>query len=170
MATALIIVDVQYDFLPGGALGVEGGDEVIQPIVDMAPQFDYVFATRDAHPAATSHFDHWPVHCVDGTHGAELSAAIANVASRVFDKGMLADDDGYSGFDNPGLRAMLSHMGVDTVVVVGLALDYCVKATALDAQRAGFSTTVPIDATRAVGGATGYDAITELRNAGVEVR
>lgn len=167
MATALIIVDVQRDFLPGGALGVDGGFDIIGPILQLTDRVDYVACTRDAHPQHTSHFDQWPVHCVDGTPGAELHPAIKGLNGPIFNKGTQPGEDAYSGFDGTDLREWLSDRGVDVVLVVGLALDYCVKATALDAKAAGFSTTVLLDATRAVG--DDIPAIGELLAAGVEV-
>lgn len=170
MTSALIIVDVQNDFaMRDGALSVPDGLAVILPILDMEHSFDHIVKTRDAHPAQTSHFDQWPVHCVEGTEGAELVAPIRRMPGPVFDKGTQPGEDAYSGFDGTDLNEWLSQRGVDVVVVVGLALDYCVRETALDAQRAGYSTTVLLDATRAVTPATGDQAITILREAGVEV-
>jgi nicotinamidase/pyrazinamidase len=173
---ALLIIDVQNDFCPGGALAVAGGDEIVPRINEMAREAPFVVATRDWHPAAHSSFEErggqWPVHCVQGTEGAELHPALDDRAiDLVVDKGQEVDEPGYSGFDGTDLRRHLTDQGVRHIDVVGLALDYCVKSTALDARRAGFDVTVHRDATRAVDvqPGDGDRAVEELRAAGVEV-
>src|SRR3954469_25693092 len=169
--TALIVVDVQNDFAdPAGGLSVARGDRII-PAIDREIQMAtaagaIVVATQDWHPASTPHFARdgglWPVHCVAGTWGAELhpgvDSAAAEAAPRVR-KGT-AGEDGYSGFTMRDpvsgetkpteLESLLRDAAIQRVVVCGLATDYCVKATALDAARLGFETAVLIDATRAV--------------------
>ena len=166
---ALIIVDVQHDFLPGGALAVADGDSIIPGIVALAERYDEVVLTQDWHPADTPHFEQWPVHCVAGTEGAALHPDIEaldgarHVGLRVR-KGT-GHDDGYSAFEG-GLADRLRERGVTSVDVVGLALDYCVKATAIDAADAGFDTTVLMEYTRAVDPTS--DTRAALADAGVK--
>ena len=173
---ALIVVDVQNDFCPGGALAVPDGDAVVAPINRLASEAPFVVATRDWHPADHGSFAEqggpWPVHCVAGTPGAELHAGIdRELVDVVVDKGQAHDREGYSGFEGTELERLLREHEVDAVEVVGLALDYCVKATALDARRAGLDVTVHRGATRAVEvePGDGERAVEELRAAGVEV-
>ena len=173
---ALIVVDVQNDFCPGGALAVPGGDAVVEPINAMAREAPFVVATRDWHPADHGSFAEqggvWPAHCVSDTPGAQLHPAIdLDAIDAVVDKGRAPDQEGYSGFEGTSLSQLLRDRGVDAVDVVGLALDYCVKATALDARRAGFDVTVHRGATRAVEVAPGDGerAVEELRAAGISV-
>jgi nicotinamidase/pyrazinamidase len=173
---ALIIVDVQNDFCPGGALAVAGGDEIVPVINELARETPFVVATRDWHPAAHSSFVErggvWPVHCVQGTEGAELHPKLdARAIDVVVDKGQEVDEPGYSGFEGTELKRQLDDQGVKAVDIVGLALDYCVKATALDAKKAGFDVTVHRAATRAINAEPGDDdrAVAELRDAGVTV-
>jgi nicotinamidase/pyrazinamidase len=148
---ALIVVDVQHDFLPGGALAVATGDRIFDPINALAPRFRRVYATRDWHPADHSSYAQaggpWPVHCVAGTHGAAFDPRLnmENV-DVVVDKGTERETDGYSGFAATNLADDLRANGVKRVFVCGLATDYCVKATALDANAAGFATVVIADA------------------------
>jgi len=152
---ALIIVDVQNDFCPGGALAVADGDAVVPIINALAPHFSTVVATQDWHPADHRSFaaqgGPWPVHCVAGTTGAafhpDLATAPIDLTIR---KAMLSQQEAYSGFDGTDLAEQLRQRGIRRVYVVGLALDYCVDATALDAHKAGFTTYVVADATRAV--------------------
>lgn len=157
MASALIVVDVQSDFTPGGALGVPGGDEVIPRLNELAGsgEFDLVVATRDWHPPDHGSFAEnggpWPVHCVAGTEGAELDPRIDRSSiDVVVDKGDDPVTEGYSGFEGTGLARLLRDRGVDSVTVAGLATDYCVKHTALDALREGFTVTVDASASRGV--------------------
>jgi nicotinamidase/pyrazinamidase len=173
---ALIVVDVQNDFCPGGALAVPDGDAVVAPVNRLASESSFVVATRDWHPADHGSFAEqggvWPVHCVAGTSGAELHPGIDRaLVDVVVDKGQARDREGYSGFEGTELERLLREHDVDTVDVAGLALDYCVKATALDARRAGFGVTVHRSATRAVEvqPGDGERAVEELRAAGVEV-
>jgi nicotinamidase/pyrazinamidase len=174
---ALIVVDVQNDFLPGGALAVPDGDAVVPVINELMPTFDLVVATQDWHPAehesfASRHVGHapgdvidlhgvqqilWPDHCIQHCPGASFAAGLdVHHFDFIVRKGTDAAIDSYSGFfDNDhrratGLAEFLSGRGVDEVVVCGLAADYCVKFTALDALRLGLATTVRRDATRAV--------------------
>lgn len=171
---ALIVVDLQNDFLPGGSLAVEDGARVIPPINALMPRFPAVYATRDWHPPNTKHFaaygGTWPVHCVQGTHGAELAEELdKGFIDVVVLTGSEVESDGYSGFDGTGLEDALRARGIDRVFVCGLATDYCVKETALDARRHGFETVVLTDAIAAVNvkPGDGERALEELRAAGV---
>jgi nicotinamidase/pyrazinamidase len=177
VSTALLIVDVQHDFLPGGALGVTDGDEVIPALVAAAEDADVVVVSRDAHPADHCSFADqggvWPVHCVEGTHGAELHPAIAELEPDVrIDKATTRDRDAYSAFDGTRLEEELRARGVDRIVIGGLATDYCVRASVLDALRAGFAVTVLEDAVRGVDVQPGDSerALEEMRAAGAAVR
>jgi nicotinamidase-related amidase len=173
---ALLIVDVQHDFLPGGALAVPDGDAVIPALVAAARTADLVVASRDAHPADHCSFATqggiWPPHCVEGTHGADLHPAIAALApALVIDKATASDRDAYSAFDGTGLADTLRARGVDRLVVGGLATDYCVRASVLDALREGFPVTVLAEGVRGVEVSPGdtQRALDEMREAGAVV-
>jgi nicotinamidase/pyrazinamidase len=175
---ALVIVDFQNDFCPGGALAVPDGDAIAPRINDLAGsgEFDFVVATRDWHPpdhgSFAEHGGPWPVHCVAGTAGAELHHALdPTPIDAVVDKGQDRDTEGYSGFEGTQLAQLLHDRGVDHVTVVGLATDYCVKNTALDALREGFAVTVDSTATRGVEVEEGDSerALGEVRTAGASV-
>ncbi|HEX3465087.1 MAG TPA: isochorismatase family protein [Candidatus Elarobacter sp.] len=173
---ALVIVDVQHDFLPGGALGVADGERIFEPIDELAPRFARVYATRDWHPADHSSYAEyggpWPVHCVAGTHGAAFDPRLnLDDVDVVVDKGTDRLTDGYSGFAATSLESDLREHGVRRVFVCGLATDYCVKATALDAKAAGFDAVVIEDAAAAVNVQPGDEerALQEVRDAGVTV-
>lgn len=173
---ALIVVDVQNDFCPGGALAVPEGDQIIDPVNQLASEAPLVIATRDWHPPDHGSFADqggaWPVHCVRDTPGAQLHPGLRARIDAIIDKGRARELEGYSGFEDTALERLLSERGVETVHVVGLALDYCVKATALDAREAGLNVVVHRAATRAVNvePGDGERAVEELRAAGVEVR
>jgi nicotinamidase-related amidase len=172
---ALVVVDYQNDFNPGGALAVAGGDEIAGRINALAAsdRFGLVVATRDWHPPDHSSFAEqggpWPAHCVAGSTGAELHPGLdtANV-DVVVDKGRDRGTEGYSGFQGTDLAELLRERGVDHVTVVGLATDYCVKNTALDALREGFRVTVDSTAARGVEVREGDSerALAEVRAAG----
>jgi nicotinamidase/pyrazinamidase len=152
---ALIIVDVQNDFCPGGALAVGAGDAVAPVLNRLAPHFGTVVATQDWHPANhrsfTAQGGEWPPHCIAGTPGADFHPALqTDQVDVTVHKATTPDQEAYSGFDGTDLAEQLRRRGVQRVYVGGLALDYCVDATALDAKRAGFDTYVIRDATRAV--------------------
>lgn len=195
---ALLLIDLQNDFVPGGALAVRNGDEVIAIANRLQEKFELVVATQDWHPRDHGSFaaNHpgkqvgdvielnglpqmlWPVHCVQGTRGAELvdplkRERIATVIQKGTDPGI----DSYSGFfDNghrkaTGLEQYLRSRGVDSVYIMGLATDYCVKFTALDARKLGFETVLMADGCRGVNVKRGDSerAIEEMRAAGVKV-
>jgi len=173
---ALIVVDVQHDFLPGGALAVAEGGRIFTPINALAPRFARVYATRDWHPADHSsyaqHGGPWPVHCVAETHGAAFDPRLQlEHVDVIVNKGTERETDGYSGFAATTLAGDLREHGVQRVFVCGLATDYCVRATALDANAAGFTTVVVADASAAVNIAPDDEqrALDELRANGVSV-
>ena len=194
----LILVDIQNDFLPGGALAVPRGDEVIPIANELQPRFDLVVATQDWHPAghgsfASSHPGRrpgdlaalgglpqvlWPDHCVQGSRGAEFAARLQmNRVEAIFRKGTDPAIDSYSAFfDNAhrkstGLGDYLKGRGATEVYVLGLAADYCVKFSALDGRRLGFRMFVVEDSTRGVELQPGdvARAIEQMRAAGVEM-
>lgn len=194
---ALILVDIQNDFLPGGALAVPDGDAVIEVANRLQPQFELVVATQDWHPANHGSFaaNHpgrsayelselnglpqvlWPVHCVQHSPGAEFSMALdIRWVDKVIYKGTDPEVDSYSGFfDNgrrksTGMEDYLRGRGVTEVFVMGLATDYCVKATAMDAISLGFETYLIVDGSRGVNLTPGDvdKAIAEMEEAGVK--
>jgi nicotinamidase/pyrazinamidase len=174
MSRALIIVDVQNDFCEGGSLAVTGGEQVARDVTAalVKGDWDHVVATKDYHVDPGVHFQEWPVHCVAGTFGAEFHPELETERiEAVFLKG--AQAAAYSGFEGVhssiGLAAWLRMHDVTEVDVVGIATDYCVRATALDAVREGFDTTVLAEMTAAVASDTGEAALAELREAGVHV-
>ncbi|MEU9078886.1 isochorismatase family protein [Kitasatospora sp. NPDC004745] len=188
MHRALIVVDVQNDFCEGGSLAVAGGAEVAAAITDLiaesAAGYQHILATRDHHIDPGPHFsaepdyvDSWPVHCVAGTEGVGFHpnfapAVISGAVEAVFDKGAYAA--AYSGFEgldenDRGPLEWLRERQVDEIDVVGIATDHCVRATALDAARAGFTTRVLLDLTAGVAPETTTAALAELRAAGVEL-
>lgn len=183
---ALIMVDVQNDFCPGGALAVAEGDQVVAVLNRMSAEFDRaglpVIATRDWHPERTTHFNThggaWPPHCIQGTAGAQFHPDLAlGQNAIVVSKGMEERADSYSGFDAidaRGLRLedLLRQRGVRRILIGGLATDYCVKQTALDGLRQGFEVVVLEDAVRGVNLKQGdaQQALEEIRRAGAQVR
>jgi nicotinamidase/pyrazinamidase len=175
VARALVIVDFQNDFTPGGALAVAEGDAIAERLNELAgsPDYDLVVATRDWHPpdhgSFTAQGGTWPEHCVQGTPGAELHPALDRaLVDVVVDKGQDPATEGYSGFEATNLAELLRERGVDHITVAGLATDYCVKNTALDALRGGFGVTVDSTAVRAVElePGDGQRALEEVRTAG----
>jgi nicotinamidase/pyrazinamidase len=199
MKKALIIVDVQNDFCPGGSLPVPEGDKVVPVINNLQDKFDCVVATQDWHPKKHGSFaaNHpgknigevielnglqqilWPVHCVQGEKGADLVKALSvRKINKIIRKGMDVEVDSYSGFfDNghkkaTGLNEYLKEQSITDVYITGLATDYCVKFTALDAAQLGYKTYLIIDACRGVNlKLDDVDkAIKEMRKAGVVIR
>lgn len=198
MKKALILVDIQNDFLPGGALAVPEGDMIVPLVNRIQEKFDLILATQDYHPANHASFaiNHenkkpgeiidlhglaqvlWPVHCVQHSDGAAFGKDLDMArVTKIFYKGENPDIDSYSGFfDNgkrkkTGLAEYLKSKGVDTVYIVGLATDFCVKFTALDAVDLGFETYVIKDATRAINLQPGdFEAsLKAMERAGVKV-
>jgi len=182
---ALLIVDVQHDFCPGGALAVPEGDQVIPVLRRLAERFDAlgrpVYASRDWHPPDSTHFEVnggvWPVHCVQGTDGARLRGDLRLPGSAmIVTKGHRRNDEGYSAIvgEVGGRGTLLEDLqarGIDHLVVGGLATDYCVKHSVLDALRNGIAVTVLTDAIRAVDVAAGDGAraLDEMSAAGAEL-
>ncbi|WP_424831891.1 bifunctional nicotinamidase/pyrazinamidase [Ruegeria sp.] len=176
MTHALIVIDVQNDFCPGGALAVAGGDEIIAPINAMMSAFDAVILTQDWHPASHSSFasSHpgkapfemtempygpqvlWPDHCVQGTDGAAFHPDLRTDADLIIRKGFRSAIDSYSAFfendrETPtGLKGYLDTRGIGKLTIVGLATDFCVHYSAIDAANLGFDVTVKLDACRAI--------------------
>ncbi|MCI4671115.1 MAG: bifunctional nicotinamidase/pyrazinamidase [Bacteroidia bacterium] len=195
---ALILVDIQNDFVPGGKLAVAGGDEIIPFVNELQKEFELIVATQDFHPADHGSFavNHtgkkagefidlhglqqvlWPVHCVQGSEGADFVKSLdMSRVDKVFPKGTDKEIDSYSGFfDNghrksTGMAAYLHEKGVTEVHVVGLAADYCVKFTALDAIREGFQTVLYKEGTRGVNLSPedSKKAFEEMKLAGVKI-
>ena len=195
---ALILVDIQNDFVPGGALAVPEGDQIVPTVNRLQRCFDLIVETQDWHPANHGSFANnharrqpgdlvnlngrpqilWPDHCVQNTSGADFVPALDQTRwSKVFPKGTRPEIDSYSGFfDNgrrnaTGLGDYLQERGATDVYVAGLATDYCVQFTALDARHLGFKTTLIDDAARGVELKPGdvARAINEMKNAGVAV-
>lgn len=181
MVLAVVVVDVQNDFCEGGSLAVGGGTEVARGVTARLIEggYEHAVATRDHHIDPGAHFsdhpdfvDSWPPHCVVGTSGVALHPDFdTSLVEAVFDKGEYAA--AYSGFEavNGGtlLGDWLRSRNVDTVEVIGIATDYCVRATALDAARSGFTTRVRLDLTAGVAQASVERTLDELRAAGVEL-
>jgi nicotinamidase/pyrazinamidase len=182
---ALLIVDFQNDFCPGGALPVAEGDRIAGPINELLDSFDLVVASRDWHPPDHGSFvgvevdpakwkgtdppSIWPVHCVQGTWGAELHPDLDRARIDVIvDKGQDPNSQGYSAFQDTGLGTLLRERGVERLFVTGLATDYCVKNSVLDARKLGLAVVVVEDAVRAVEVEPGdaKRALEEMRAAG----
>jgi len=198
LGRALLVIDVQNDFCPGGSLAVASGDEVVTVINGIMPRFSRIVATQDWHPPdhvsfASSHPGRsplevvdaggieqvlWPDHCVRASAGAELHPGLdAGRIGLLLRKGMRPELDSYSAFfendhrTDTGLRHYLQGMGISSLFVCGLATDYCVRASALDAARLGFHVTLVADACRGVDFPTGSveKALAEMRMAGVSL-
>jgi nicotinamidase/pyrazinamidase len=174
---ALLVVDLQHDFLPGGALGIARGDAVLpvanRLIADFQARGLPVVLSRDWHPPDHCSFEAqggpWPVHCVAGSHGAAFTPVLKMPGDAIIiSKATRADQEAYSAFDGTGLLDQLRERGVRRVWLCGLATDYCVRATTLDARRAGFEAVVVEDGICAVdvNPGDGARALAELRAAG----
>ena len=191
MDDALIVVDIQNDFCPGGVLAVPEGDSIIPKVNELLSAYSLSILTQDWHPAMHCSFASskglppfsldmgtrppsvlWPDHCVAGSQGADFHPALQSWRARyIFRKGTRKELDSYSAFlendgvTSTGLAGLLSSLGVDKVIVCGLATDYCVKATALDARRLGFEVVVVEDAIRGIGASPD-----DIENAQVRMR
>jgi nicotinamidase/pyrazinamidase len=179
----LLVVDVQNDFCPGGALGVPGGDRIVPRVNRTIELFERrglpILATRDWHPKVTKHFKEfggaWPPHCIQGTKGARFHPDLRLPKDVVIlSKGMDPEQDSYSGFQayngqGRDLESVIRDLGADEVYLCGLATDYCVRATALDAMRRGIRVRVLEDAIKGVDVKPGDSeaAVREMRAAGV---
>ena len=174
MKKALLIVDVQNDFCPGGSLASPAGNDIIPVINKIMDKFDLVIASKDWHPQETVHFKNWPVHCVRATPGADFHPDLDfKKIDEVVLKGTSNTDDGYSAFEatNYNLSWLLKKNDIEEVFVCGLTTEYCVKATARDAFEAGFKVYVVTDATAAVAAQVGDEekALKEIAGMGVEL-
>ncbi len=172
---ALLVIDAQNDFMPGGSLAVTNGDKIIPIINKLLPQFDLVIFTKDWHPEEMDCFSSmhegknafesftnkqgttdtlWPAHCVADTNGAkiheDINMSLCKQDFYVFKKGLDKDYHPYSGFGADGLKEFLEEKGVEKTFIVGLALDYCVKDTAIDSAMNGFETIVVLDGTKPI--------------------
>lgn len=170
---ALLIVDVQRDFLPGGALAVPGGDDVVPVLAAVGGAFSAaklpIVASRDWHPpdhcSFREHGGPWPSHCVAGTPGAELDPGLGlPPGARIVDKAVATDKDAYSAFEGTDLDAWLRDKGVERLFIGGLATEYCVLNTAADAIRNGYDVVLIEDAIRAIDDTDGRRAIDSLRD------
>ena len=175
---ALIIVDLQRDFFPGGALPVADGNKVVPLVSELIEEAVAagvcVVASRDWHPLGHSSFHDagglWPPHCVQGSEGAQFHADLRLPRDTIIvSKGEAPERDQYSAFDSTGLADHLRRLGVHRVLIVGLAQDVCVRRTAFDAVGAGFETHVRLSATRPLTSRGGRDAVEDLRHAGVVI-
>jgi nicotinamidase/pyrazinamidase len=169
---ALLIIDLQQDFLPGGALPTPEGYHIIPVINRIMKGFDLVLASKDWHPPDTVHFDHWPPHCVKDSEGAEFPEDFFDQQiEQLFLKGTGQKDDGYSAFEatNVDLKYYLNKHGVHRLFLAGLTTEYCVKATAMEAIRNNYHTIIVKDAVAAVEAnpGDGKKAIKEMESAGV---
>jgi nicotinamidase/pyrazinamidase len=175
---ALLIVDVQNDFCPGGALPIEGGDQIITVINAWVKRFadhgSQVFSSRDWHPVHHLSFEaeggQWPPHCIQDTKGAGFHHDLKLPKSAtIITKGVRFDQDQNSAFDQTGLKVHLQRKGIRRVFIAGLALDVCVLATAMDARKHGFEVVLIQDATRPVDASNGRKAVETMRAAGVRI-
>jgi len=176
---ALLIVDVQVDFCPGGSLPIPGGDEVVPVINSMIHQARerdiLVIYSRDFHPTLHPSFKEnggiWPVHCVQDTPGAQFHPELVILPDPVVvSKGTRFDKEQYSAFDETGLDALLRREGIKRVWVVGLALDVCVKETALDAKEKGFDVVVYLPGCRAVTPGGRKESLSIMKEKGIEIQ
>ncbi|MDV3104543.1 nicotinamidase [Thermococcus waiotapuensis] len=173
---ALIVVDMQRDFMPGGALPVPEGDKIITKVNQCIKKFQergaLVVATRDWHPENHISFKErggpWPKHCVQNTPGAEFVVEIPENAA-VISKATEPDKEAYSGFEDTELNEILQKNGVERVYVCGVATEYCVKATAMDALKLGYETCIIVDAIRGINPEGEKRALEELQKAGAKL-
>ena len=170
----LFLVDVQNDFLPGGALPAPNGDQIIPVINRIMDQFDLVLASRDWHPEDSIHFDRWPPHCIRETRGASYPDELdVGKIEKEFLKGTGNTDDGYSAFEatSEDLHDFLRNKNITELYLAGLTTEYCVKATALDALQNGYKTYVIASATAGVEAQPGDEqkAYHEMKTAGVNI-
>lgn len=151
---ALVVVDLQSDFCPGGALAVPDGDKIVPVINRLIPKFEKVFTTQDWHPVDHISFKAqggtWPPHCVVGTSGADFHPDLKVEGAIRIHKGEESDREAYSGFQGTDLEDRLKDEGVKRIFICGLATDYCVKATVLDGIKSGFEVAVVADAVKGV--------------------
>lgn len=169
----LLLVDVQNDFLPGGALPVPNGDEIIPVINALQKEYDLVVASKDWHPEEHSSFHPhggpWPPHCIQHSHGADFPSTLdTDTIAKVVLKGQARAKDNYSAFDETDLASYLREKKVDHIDIVGLATDVCVKSSVLDALKLGFSVTVIAAGCRSID--PDSRAFEEMRFAGAHIK
>lgn len=164
----LIIIDVQRDFMPGGALPVPEGDQVVPIINQLMAEFDHVFATQDWHPKNHVSFKQWPPHCIQNTPGADFAPGLnREKIEAVFRKGSDPDKEAYSGFQGTDLAEHLRKKHAKELYFVGVATDYCVLNSVLDALKFGFKAIVLRDACRAIEDEEG--ALKKMRDKGAQI-
>ncbi|MCH7827182.1 MAG: isochorismatase family protein [Bacteroidetes bacterium] len=174
MNRALLIVDVQNDFCPGGALPAPKGDKVITVINKIMKSFSIIIASRDCHPKVTIHFNKWPEHCVQNTKGADFPEGLnKDKFDEIFVKGTRNIDDGYSAFESTNLDLVeyLKNKNVDELFIAGLTAEYCVLSTVFDSIKNGFKTYVIKDAVEGIRQNEGdfEDAFVEMDKAGAVI-
>lgn len=180
MKPTLFVGDVQNDFCPGGALAVKNGDQIVPIINELIPQFEIVVYIRDWHPQNHISFadppqfvdKSWPVHCVANTRGADFHPDLLfTLGAMIIEKGTVANEEAYSAFQGTVLAQSLHKLGVDTVFITGLATDYCIKATALDALKEGFQVYLVEDACKGVDNPAGTvkKTLAEMGQAGIHI-
>lgn len=172
MNSALIIVDVQKDFCPGGTLAAPKGNEIIPVINKLMDKFEIILASKDWHPSKTIHFEKWPPHCIRGTEGAAFHPDLnQQKIELVALKGTGNSDDGYSAFEatNMDMIHWLKRKNVDTIYICGIATEYCVMSTAKDAVRSGFKTYCITDAIAPVNAHPGDEesALQKMKDVGI---
>jgi nicotinamidase/pyrazinamidase len=180
MKTALIIVDVQNDFLPGGKLAVSEGNTIIGPLVTLAKEMDLVIASRDWHPSNHcsfhTHGGPYPPHCIQDTQGARINSKIRKVADYIVSKGMDPSLEAYSAFTGETLRPkkalpdILKESGIERVIIGGLAMELCVRYTALDSAASGYLTIVGLDVTKPLTVKGEQEALGDFVRAGIQVQ
>lgn len=167
----LLIVDLQNDFCPGGALAVPEGDRIIPVINNLMDQFSLIAASQDWHPEDSNHFDSWPPHCIQNTRGAKLHPDLnQEPIDQYFRKGITRDGDGYSVFEagNKDFAQYLKDNQITEIYITGLATDYCVKHTALEAAKRDFDTYIIEEAVAGIDPEDIKKAKKEMKEAGVK--
>lgn len=169
---ALIVVDMQRDFMPGGALPVPGGDKIIPKVNEYIESFKkrgaLIVATRDWHPPNHMSFKDWPPHCIQNTKGAEFVVELPE-DTIVISKADKPDKEAYSGFQDTGLAELLRKRGIEKLYICGVATEYCVKATALDALKEGFEVYILKDAVKGIKEEDEEKALNELKEKGAHI-
>lgn len=171
---ALLIVDLQNDFCPGGSLPAPNGNKIVPVINKLMDKFNMVIASKDWHPEKTIHFEKWPIHCVRKSDGAAFHPDLkTHKISETFLKGMGNKDDGYSAFEatNINLKEYLHRHGINQLYICGLTTEYCVKASAIDSQKSGFQTYLIEDAVMGVEQNKGDSekAILKMKAEGIQI-
>src|SRR5690554_2088005 len=170
MNKALLIIDLQNDFCLGGKLPVPEGDQIVPVVNGLMDKFPLVIASKDWHPEESVHFERWPVQCVRDTEGAAFHPGLKSEGiDKIFLKGTESKDDGYSAFEatNHDLEGYLKQKGVEELYLTGLATEYCVRASALDAVRKGFKVNIVLEGVRGIDSTDVEKAIEEMEREGV---